>query len=181
MNIQVVVILCLLSTSSLFAEESTNVATKASESLPAKLLIDLKGPAKKFSPTFAGLMTEEINHSYDGGLYAELIRNRVFRDNETNVEAWSLTVPSNAFASMGVTDRYPLTDKLPKSLDVVISKVDSNQPVMVSNEGFWGIPVKPNTTYNVSFYAKGNNVWEKEGGSRSDNLPCPSDHFPTKQ
>lgn len=164
MNIQVVAILCLLSTSSLLAEESTNVATKVSEPPPAKLLIDLKGPAKKFSPTFAGLMTEEINHSYDGGLYAELIRNRVFRDNETNVEAWTLTVPSNAFASMGVTDRYPLTDKLPKSLDVVISKVDSNQPVMVSNEGFWGIPVKPNTAYNVSFYAKGNNVWEKKKG-----------------
>lgn len=164
MNIQVVVILCLLSTSSLLAEESTNVATKVSEPPPAKLLIDLKGPAKKFSPTFAGLMTEEINHSYDGGLYAELIRNRVFRDNETNVEAWTLTVPSNAFASMGVTDRYPLTDKLPKSLDVVISKVDSNQPVVLSNEGFWGIPVKPNTTYNVSFYAKGNNVWEKKKG-----------------
>ena len=26
-------------------------------------------------------MTEEINYSYDGGLYAELIRNRVFKDN----------------------------------------------------------------------------------------------------
>ena len=25
-------------------------------------------------------MTEEINHSYDGGLYAELIRNRAFLD-----------------------------------------------------------------------------------------------------
>jgi len=25
------------------------------------------------------LMTEEINHSYDGGLYAELIRNRIFK------------------------------------------------------------------------------------------------------
>ena len=28
------------------------------------------------SPRLYGLMTEEINHCYDGGLYAELIRNR---------------------------------------------------------------------------------------------------------
>ena len=26
-----------------------------------------------------GLMTEEINHSYDGGLYAEMVDNRTFR------------------------------------------------------------------------------------------------------
>ena len=37
-----------------------------------------------------GLMTEEINHSYDGGLYAELIRNRIFKDSKTSPEGWSL-------------------------------------------------------------------------------------------
>ena len=60
----------------------------AENSQNAELHVDLKGPTKAFSPVFAGLMTEEINHSYDGGLYGELIRNRVFRDNETNAEAW---------------------------------------------------------------------------------------------
>jgi alpha-N-arabinofuranosidase len=168
-NILTAAILSLLWISNLSAQEATNQVTNApdatSEPLPAKLLIDPKGPVKAFAPVFAGLMTEEINHSYDGGLYAELIRNRVFRDNETNAEAWTLTVPSNAVASMGITDHYPLTDKLPKSLNVVISKVDSNQPVTVANEGFWGIPVKPDTTYKVSLYAKGNNPWEKEKGA----------------
>lgn len=109
-------------------------------------------------------MTEEINHSYDGGLYGELIRNRVFRDNPTNAEAWSLGVPTNAEAAMSVTDKYQLTDKLPKSLEVTITKVGSNAPVALSNEGYWGIPVKPDTSYNVSFYAKGNNAWEKKKG-----------------
>ncbi len=32
----------------------------------------------EMSPLFYGLMTEEINYSYDGGLYGELIRNRAF-------------------------------------------------------------------------------------------------------
>jgi len=174
MNTPSIILLGILSISTLSAKEATNqatnTATKASEPLPAKLLIGLKGPSKAFAPTFAGLMTEEINHSYDGGLYAELIRNRAFRDNETNAEAWTLTAPSNAVASMRVTDEYSLTDKLPKSLDVVISSVDSNQPVTVANGGFWGIPVKPDTTYKVSFYAKGNNVWEKKKKEDPDPL-----------
>ena len=30
-----------------------------------------------------GLMTEEINYSYEGGLYGELVRNRTFKANAT--------------------------------------------------------------------------------------------------
>ena len=41
-------------------------------------------------------MTEEINHSYDGGLYAELIRNRIFKDNKTKPEGWSLVKDDSA-------------------------------------------------------------------------------------
>src|SRR5450432_2365466 len=33
----------------------------------------------KMPPTFYGLMTEEINYSYEGGLYGELICNRTFK------------------------------------------------------------------------------------------------------
>jgi len=44
-----------------------------------KMEIDLSQPGVKVSPAFYGLMTEEINHAYDGGLYAELIQNRKTR------------------------------------------------------------------------------------------------------
>jgi alpha-N-arabinofuranosidase len=145
---------------SLHAEKFASITNAPSE--PLRLTIDLNGATKPFGPQFAGLMTEEINHSYDGGLYGELIRNRVFLDNQTNAESWSLGITSNAIATMAVTDKYPLTDKLPKSLDVVISKVETNQPVTIANDGFYGIPVKPDTEYKVSFYAKGNASWEKK-------------------
>jgi hypothetical protein len=36
------------------------------------------GPAIK--PRIYGIFLEEINHGVDGGLYAELIRNRAFED-----------------------------------------------------------------------------------------------------
>ena len=56
-------------------------ATCASAQQAAKLDIDAQKPIAQVSPTLYGLMTEEINHSYDGGLYPELIRNRAFMDN----------------------------------------------------------------------------------------------------
>ena len=46
----------------------------------ATLDVDVDKPGVAIPKTFYGLMTEEINHSYDGGLFAELIQNRTFQD-----------------------------------------------------------------------------------------------------
>ncbi|HVX52231.1 MAG TPA: hypothetical protein VHB48_18875, partial [Chitinophagaceae bacterium] len=54
------------------------------------ITLHVNQPGANVSPTLYGLMTEEINHSYDGGLYAELIRNRIFKDNKSTPEGWSL-------------------------------------------------------------------------------------------
>ena len=50
------------------------------------ITLDFTKPGASVSPMLYGLMTEEINHSYDGGLYAELIRNRIFKDNKNTPE-----------------------------------------------------------------------------------------------
>ncbi len=47
---------------------------------PATLHVELDKPLHAVSPTLYGLMTEEINYSYDGGLYAEMVRNRTFQE-----------------------------------------------------------------------------------------------------
>src|SRR5437763_2098981 len=60
------------------------------------LTLDFTKPAANVSPMLYGLMTEEINHSYDGGLYGELIRNRIFRDNRKSPEGWSLVKNDSA-------------------------------------------------------------------------------------
>jgi alpha-N-arabinofuranosidase len=36
-----------------------------------------------------GLMTEEITFSYDGGLYAELVSNRAFKEDAANPVHWA--------------------------------------------------------------------------------------------
>lgn len=55
-----------------------------------KLTIDFTKPGANVSTQLYGLMPEDINHSYDGGLYAELIKNRIFKDNPNMPEAWSV-------------------------------------------------------------------------------------------
>jgi hypothetical protein len=39
--------------------------------------------------SFSKSAVEEINHAYDGGLYAELIRNRPFLDDAASPAHWS--------------------------------------------------------------------------------------------
>ena len=54
------------------------------------LRIDTARVTARVSPMLYGLMTEEINYSYDGGLYAELIRNRIFKDDAAKPAHWSV-------------------------------------------------------------------------------------------
>jgi alpha-N-arabinofuranosidase len=54
----------------------------------SQLTIHADQPGHAISPTFYGLMTEEINHAYDGGLYAELIRNRALMDRRDSTPGW---------------------------------------------------------------------------------------------
>lgn len=119
---------------------------------------------KDVSPMLYGLMTEEINHSYDGGLYAELIRNRIFKDSKTEPEGWSL-VKENASSEAAIKliaaeehvpndeRRNALNGALQACLRLTVEKADGR--VGVANEGYWGIPVKPSTIYKASFYIKG--------------------------
>src|ERR1051325_7050525 len=131
-----------------------------------KLTLELAKPGLTVSPMLYGLMTEEINHAYDGGLYAELIRNRIFKDNPTKPEGWSLVQEDtiNSKASMkliaATQDNIPFDERrhaingaLQTCLRLTVEKATGR--VGVANEGYWGIPVKPSTTYKASFYLKG--------------------------
>ena len=106
------------------------------------------------SPMLYGLMTEEINYSYDGGLYAELIRNRNFKEDAQQPAHWSLVQDNGAAGSMSLDPSQPFNDAVPASLKLTVTQAAGAQRVGIANDGFWGIPVKPNTRYRASFYAK---------------------------
>jgi alpha-L-arabinofuranosidase len=149
------------------------------------LQLDFTKPGAAVSPMLYGLMTEEINHSYDGGLYAELIRNRIFKDNKTTPEAWSLVrTDSNSKASiklMAATEenvpfderRHAITGALSTCLRLTVEKTGGK--IGIANEGYWGIPVKPSTTYQASFYIKGSGSFQPP---RRPGQPAPANPAP---
>src|SRR6187397_3618552 len=80
------------------------------------ITIDTASPAAKVSPLLYGLMTEEINHAYDGGLYAELIQNRAFLDDAQAPAHWSAVQGSGAAATIALDPAQPLNRAIPTSL-----------------------------------------------------------------
>jgi alpha-N-arabinofuranosidase len=118
---------------------------------PGHLLIEVNRPAGQVSPLHHGLMTEEINHSYDGGLYAELVQNRAFLDDPQAPAHWSVAQGNGASAVMALDPGQPLTPALPVSLRVAVATATRHAPAGVANEGYWGIPVKPQTRFRASF------------------------------
>jgi alpha-N-arabinofuranosidase len=123
----------------------------AGSGIPA-LTLNLDKPGTPVSPTLYGLMTEEINHSYDGGLYAELIQNRVFKDDAKVPAHWSLVQDGGGAGSIALDKTKPVNDAL-----TVCLRLDVTQPgkrVGAANDGFWGFPVRPATAYRAGFYAR---------------------------
>ena len=149
------------------------VAALASAGHAESITVGVDKPGAKISPLLYGLMTEEINYSYDGGLYAELLRNRIFKEgaiapgrgrgrgaqNEPGgapapIAHWTSIADGGARAMMDLDKSDPInTVALDSSLRLSITSV-GNGRAGVANDGYWGIPVKPNTTYKASFYAK---------------------------
>ena len=116
--------------------------------------VDASHSAGPVSPTLYGLMTEEINHSYDGGLYAELIQNRAFLDNATTPVHWSTVSDADSAATIALDPANALNDKLTNSLRLSVAKAAPKHPAGVANSGYWGIPVQPKTTYRATILAK---------------------------
>lgn len=131
------------------------LATQALAGQPRKLTVNVDQPGAKIGPLFYGLMTEEINHAYDGGLYAELIQNRIFQDKKDEPAHWSVVHGNNAAGNIAIDETNPVnTIALTRSLRLDVTGAEAGERVGIANEGFWGIPVWPNTKYHASFYAR---------------------------
>jgi alpha-N-arabinofuranosidase len=118
------------------------------------LKIETDKPVAKVSPTLYGLMTEEINYSYDGGLYGELVQDRTFLG-RNDTEDW---IPVEEGTARGSVTRDAGTGPsaaLPASEKITVERADAADRYGLRNRGWWGVPVRPNTTYTGEVYAKG--------------------------
>ncbi len=152
---------------------TTATTTSTAPAATPVLQIDAGKVTGRVSPMLYGLMTEEINFAYEGGLYAELIRNRSFKADaivprvspETYEPGKYLPVTFNpdtqprfwtvvGGASMMLDTNNALNQFLNVSLKLDASSASAASPAGVANGGYWGIPVKARTTYQLSFFAK---------------------------
>ncbi len=63
---------------------------------------------------------EEINFAGDGGVYAEMVRNRAF-NNSANPDYWTLVTSGTAAGTMAVDFSQPLNTNKPCSLNLTMS------------------------------------------------------------
>lgn len=119
--------------------------------------VDVAQKGISVSPTLYGIFYEDINFASDGGLYAELIRNRSFEYNAEKPEHW------NAVGSLIslVEDNSKFKDQDSKAAPFAENWTDHALRVEVlqseggvTNPGYWGINAVQGTQYKLSFWIK---------------------------
>ncbi|GAB7364183.1 hypothetical protein MBLNU230_g4734t1 [Neophaeotheca triangularis] len=145
---------------------------------PVALHINTRDTGKRnqTAPYLYGLMHEDISHSGDGGIYAEMLSNRAFQGSDwrvTNIEGFNGSFIFNAenpiepigpvitaWESVGDNVRlnldrlHPISDALQNGIQLDIP-FNATGEVGVCNTGWWGMDVSPQT-YKTFFHALGN-------------------------
>lgn len=93
-----------------------------------------------------GIFFEEINHAGDGGLYAELIRNRSFEDNNS-CEYWAAKGDGASITH----STSALLNSAQKGHAVVTLPAKGHA---ITNTGFWGMNIVAGTQYKLNFFIK---------------------------
>lgn len=108
--------------------------------------IDLAKKGAPIQPTMYGIFFEDINYAADGGLYAELVKNRSFEFPQDPLQGWK------AFGRVEVRDDGPF-DRNPH----YVRLSDPGHPhkwTGLDNEGFFGIGLREGETYRFSVWAR---------------------------
>lgn len=106
--------------------------------------VQTKTRKASIAPTLWGLFFEDINRAADGGIYAEMVKNRSF-DYPKPLTGWS-TWPSNRLRDgiLLVTNQMAENPADPKYMTATIQAGDT---VGLLNEGFGGMAVKKGLPY----------------------------------
>lgn len=108
--------------------------------------VRLDKPGAPVPPTMYGLFFEDINFGADGGLYAEMVKNRSFEFHPNAFEGWRLA------------GNVELRDDGPFSRNPHYVRLSDpghhEKRSSISNQGFFGISLKKGAEYNLSLYAR---------------------------
>lgn len=113
---------------------------------PLTLKISADQPGARISPALWGIFFEDINFGADGGLYAELVKNRSF-DFPEPLMGWSRISPSHARGELSIEHDSPFAPANPNYLRIASR---ATAPFGVANEGFRGMGVRQGEAYHFS-------------------------------
>lgn len=114
--------------------------------------IDASQRGPKISPYQYGLFFEEINHAGEGGLYAELVRNRSFED---GTDAWSTI--NNATFSLISSNLMNAAQS--QAIEVNTLGASATNSKGIANTGYWGMSIVTDSTYTLTLWAKGSTLF----------------------
>ena len=103
-------------------------------------------PGADINPAMWGIFFEDINFGADGGLCAELVKNRSFEFPDP-LTGWSRISPSLARGRLSIRDDSPFNAANPHYLRI---ESEGPAPFGVANEGFRGMGVRQGEAYNFS-------------------------------
>ena len=109
------------------------------------MTLDVAKPMAQVNPAMFGIFFEDINFGADGGLYAELVKNRSFEFPQPFV-GW---VP---FGNVTICDEQPCFDRNPHYARIVND--GRLLRAGLDNEGFRGIGLKKGEDYRFSAYVR---------------------------
>lgn len=118
------------------------------------IIVSVNNPIAEVQPTMWGIFFEDINFGADGGIYAELIKNRSF---EFSMPLMGWKVAQNKFneGAVLVLNRQDLNTGNPRFLRITKNKADDS--LSLTNEGFRGMGIKKGLRYDFSVLCRQQN------------------------
>ncbi len=105
-------------------------------------------PIAEIQPTMWGIFFEDINLGADGGIYAELIKNRSF-EFAMPMMGWKILGKPLTEGDFVVENRQQTNTANPRFLRVTLHN-NAKGSIGLSNEGFRGMGIKKDVRYDFS-------------------------------
>jgi alpha-N-arabinofuranosidase len=115
------------------------------------LTVQADKPGAQINPAMWGIFFEDINFGADGGLYAEMVKNRSFEFPDP-LMGWIKISPSLAQGELTVRDDEPFDENNPHYVRIAS---EGTAPFGLSNEGFRGMGVRQGDAYDFSVQIRG--------------------------
>jgi len=119
-----------------------------------ELTVDMSETIAPIQPTMYGIFFEDINFAADGGLYAEMIKNRSF---EFTIPMMGWSQPNSDRHSYNNESGFAMPVKYFEgegNLNFLRVQVKNAEGYELHNEGFRGMGIKEGDTYRFTFDAK---------------------------